>query len=163
MPGRMRHPPPRAGKPRKGPQNPKPKKGCPGQSRRDTLSWHSSNKKVAKVNSKGRVTAVKKGKATTTAKARDGSGKKNYLQNYKPLMPLMPLTPLKSAGQNRWWLNKIKKQAQVFSFWEHLRFTLRKRELRRAKYLNGKNTLTAEVIWPTIRLKEESACRSPLN
>ncbi|MCM1157097.1 MAG: Ig-like domain-containing protein [Bacteroidales bacterium] len=40
------------------------------------LTWTSSNKKVAAVNAKGKVTAKKKGKAKITAKAKDGSGKK---------------------------------------------------------------------------------------
>lgn len=38
------------------------------------LSWSSSNKKIVKVNSKGKITAVKKGTAVITAKAKDGSG-----------------------------------------------------------------------------------------
>ena len=38
--------------------------------------WTSSNKKIAKVSSNGTVTAVKKGSATITATAADGSGKK---------------------------------------------------------------------------------------
>ena len=38
--------------------------------------WSSSNKKVAKVSSKGVVKALKDGKAKITAKAADGSGKK---------------------------------------------------------------------------------------
>lgn len=38
--------------------------------------WKSSNKKIAKVSSNGTVTAVKKGSATITATAADGSGKK---------------------------------------------------------------------------------------
>ncbi|MCM1272006.1 MAG: carbohydrate binding domain-containing protein [Clostridium sp.] len=40
------------------------------------VSFTSSNSKVAKVNSKGKVTAVKAGKANITVKAMDGSGKK---------------------------------------------------------------------------------------
>ncbi len=40
------------------------------------LTWTSSNKKVAVVNSKGKVTAKKKGTAKITAKAKDGTGKK---------------------------------------------------------------------------------------
>ncbi len=40
------------------------------------LTWKSSNKKVATVNSKGKVTAKKKGTVTITATARDGSKKK---------------------------------------------------------------------------------------
>lgn len=38
-----------------------------------TLSWSSSNKKVAKVNSKGKITAVGIGTAVITAKTKDGS------------------------------------------------------------------------------------------
>lgn len=41
-----------------------------------SLKWTSSNKKVAKVNAKGKVTAVSPGTATITVKAKDGSGKK---------------------------------------------------------------------------------------
>lgn len=40
------------------------------------LTWSSSNKKVATVNAKGKVTGKKKGTAKITAKAKDGSGKK---------------------------------------------------------------------------------------
>ena len=40
------------------------------------IKWYSSNKKVAKVNSKGKVTALKKGKAKIYAKAKDGTKKK---------------------------------------------------------------------------------------
>lgn len=40
------------------------------------LTWTSSNKKVATVDSKGKVTAKKKGTTKITAKAKDGSGKK---------------------------------------------------------------------------------------
>lgn len=40
------------------------------------VAWSSSNKKVAKVSSKGVVKALKDGKAKITAKAADGSGKK---------------------------------------------------------------------------------------
>lgn len=40
------------------------------------LTWISSNKKIATISSKGKVTAKKKGKVKITAKAKDGSGKK---------------------------------------------------------------------------------------
>ena len=40
------------------------------------VSWKSSNKKVATVNSSGKVTAVGSGSCTITATAKDGSGKK---------------------------------------------------------------------------------------
>ena len=40
------------------------------------VNWTTSNKKIATVNSKGKVTARKKGTVTITAKAKDGSGKK---------------------------------------------------------------------------------------
>ena len=40
------------------------------------LTWSTSNKKVATVNAKGKVTAKKKGTVKITAKAKDGSGKK---------------------------------------------------------------------------------------
>lgn len=44
------------------------------------VSWSSSNKKRATVDSKGRVTAKKKGTVTITAKAKDGSGKKGSIK-----------------------------------------------------------------------------------
>lgn len=40
------------------------------------VAWSTSNKKIATVSSKGVVKGVKEGKATITAKAADGSGKK---------------------------------------------------------------------------------------
>jgi len=40
------------------------------------IKWTSSNRKVVKVNSKGKITALKKGKVKIYAKAKDGSGKK---------------------------------------------------------------------------------------
>ncbi len=40
------------------------------------VTWKSSNTKIATVNSKGKVTAKKKGKVTITATAKDGSKKK---------------------------------------------------------------------------------------
>jgi len=44
------------------------------------LTWTSSNKKIATVNSKGKVTGKKKGTVKITAKAKDGSGKKATIQ-----------------------------------------------------------------------------------
>jgi uncharacterized protein YjdB len=41
-----------------------------------TVTWSSSNEKIATVDSNGKVTAVGKGTATITAAANDGSGKK---------------------------------------------------------------------------------------
>ncbi len=49
----------------------KPRKGAD-----TTLKWKSSNKSVAKVNSKGKITAVGIGSCTVTATATDGTGKK---------------------------------------------------------------------------------------
>ena len=40
------------------------------------VSWTSSNPKIAKVNAKGKVTGIKKGKVKITATAKDGSGRK---------------------------------------------------------------------------------------
>lgn len=40
------------------------------------VRWKSSNPKVAKVDSNGKITAVKKGTTTITCKAKDGSNKK---------------------------------------------------------------------------------------
>lgn len=48
----------------------------PSNATNKKIKWYSSNKKVAKVNSKGKVTALKKGKAKIYAKAKDGTGKK---------------------------------------------------------------------------------------
>ena len=47
-----------------------------GSGANKNVVWSSSNTKVAKVNSNGKITAVKKGTATITVKAVDGSGKK---------------------------------------------------------------------------------------
>ena len=44
----------------------------PKKARGTKLTWSSSNKKVAKVNSKGVVTAKKKGTATITVKTANG-------------------------------------------------------------------------------------------
>lgn len=48
----------------------------PSNASNKKIKWYSSNKKVAKVNSKGKVTALKKGKAKIYAKAKDGTKKK---------------------------------------------------------------------------------------
>ncbi|MDO5425919.1 MAG: Ig-like domain-containing protein [Eubacteriales bacterium] len=48
----------------------------PSNASNKKVTWTSSNKNVATVSSSGIVTAVKKGTATITAKAADGSGKK---------------------------------------------------------------------------------------
>lgn len=48
----------------------------PSNATNKKIRWYSSNKKVAKVNSKGKVTALKKGKAKIYAKAKDGTKKK---------------------------------------------------------------------------------------
>ena len=53
-----------------------------GKKANKKLSWTSSNKDYAVVNSKGKVTAKKAGKGKTvkiTAKATDGSGKKKTI------------------------------------------------------------------------------------
>ena len=50
----------------------------PSAASNKAVAWKSSNTKVAKVSSAGRVTAVGKGTATITCTARDGSGKKAY-------------------------------------------------------------------------------------
>ncbi len=44
------------------------------------VKWSSSDKTIAKVNSKGKVTALKEGKVRITAKSTDGSGKKASIQ-----------------------------------------------------------------------------------
>ena len=49
---------------------------APASATNKTLSWTSSNKKIATVSAKGVVKAIAPGTATITAKAADGSGKK---------------------------------------------------------------------------------------
>lgn len=49
---------------------------APATAANQKVTWKSSNKKVATVNSKGKVTAKKKGTVTITATAKDGSKKK---------------------------------------------------------------------------------------
>lgn len=49
---------------------------APANAYKKTVSWKSSNPKTVKVDARGNVRALKKGKATVTAIARDGSGKK---------------------------------------------------------------------------------------
>ena len=49
---------------------------APATAANQKVTWKSSNKKVATVNSKGKVIAKKKGTVTITATARDGSKKK---------------------------------------------------------------------------------------
>ncbi|MGN1131274.1 MAG: Ig-like domain-containing protein [Ruminococcus sp.] len=46
---------------------------CPKSANNKKVKWISSNSKVAKVDSKGNITAVKKGTATISAVAKDGS------------------------------------------------------------------------------------------
>ncbi|MDR3596190.1 Ig-like domain-containing protein [Clostridium sp.] len=48
----------------------------PSNASNTTVRWKSSDEKVAKVNSNGKITALKKGTATITCIARDGSNKK---------------------------------------------------------------------------------------
>ena len=48
----------------------------PEDANKKSLTWKSSNTKVATVTSKGVVKGISEGKATITAKAKDGSGKK---------------------------------------------------------------------------------------
>ncbi|MCR5100673.1 MAG: Ig-like domain-containing protein [Butyrivibrio sp.] len=44
----------------------------PSDATNKAVTWKSSNKKIAKVDKKGKVTAVKKGKAVITVKTKDG-------------------------------------------------------------------------------------------
>lgn len=53
---------------------------APTQGISKELIWTSSNKKIATVDSKGKVTGRKKGTVKITAKAKDGSGKKATIQ-----------------------------------------------------------------------------------
>ena len=48
----------------------------PSNASNKKVKWKSSNSKIAKVDSKGKVTALKKGKVTITCTAQDGSKKK---------------------------------------------------------------------------------------
>ena len=48
----------------------------PSNATNKSVKWSSSNKKIAAVNAKGKVTGKKAGTATITVKAKDGSGKK---------------------------------------------------------------------------------------
>ena len=48
----------------------------PGNANNKSVTWNSSNEKVATVSSKGVIKTVENGKAVIVAKAKDGSGKK---------------------------------------------------------------------------------------
>ena len=50
--------------------------GSPSNATKKSVKWSSSNKKIATVNAKGKVTGKKAGSAMITVKAKDGSGKK---------------------------------------------------------------------------------------
>lgn len=73
------------------------------------LSFSSSNKSVATVNSKGVVTAKKAGTVTITAKATDGSGKKatckitiKEKQTTPPDQPVTPIAPVENEYKLVW-------------------------------------------------------------
>lgn len=51
-------------------------KASPANAYNKKVSWYSSNKKVVKVSSSGKLTALKRGTAIITCKAKDGSGVK---------------------------------------------------------------------------------------
>lgn len=48
----------------------------PANAKNKKVAWKSSNPKIVKINSKGKITAIRAGKATITAVASDGSGVK---------------------------------------------------------------------------------------
>lgn len=50
---------------------------APSTTTNKAVTWKSSNKKVAKVDSNGKITAVSKGTATITCTSNDGSKKKS--------------------------------------------------------------------------------------
>lgn len=57
-------------------------KVSPSNAANKKITWKSSNNNVVKVSSKGKLKALKKGKVTITAKAKDGSGKKATCKVY---------------------------------------------------------------------------------
>ena len=71
------------------------------------FKWKSSNKAVAKVSSKGKVTAVGEGKVTITAEATDGSGIKGTIR-----ITVKNLTPEEKEKQQILWVSDGKKRIQ---------------------------------------------------
>lgn len=75
----------------------------------DTVSWKSSNKKVATVNSKGVIKGIRVGTATITAIARDGSGKKAackvIVKAAAPNINNSIMTLTAQAAAKKLWLN----------------------------------------------------------
>lgn len=61
------------------------------------VTWKSSNNKVAKVNSKGKVTAVAPGKATITVATKDGGFTKKAQVTVRPKAPSITLTGKKGS------------------------------------------------------------------
>lgn len=61
------------------------------------VTWSSSNLKVAKVNSKGKVTAVAPGTATITVKTKDGSFKAKTAISVKPKTASLKLKGKRAA------------------------------------------------------------------
>ena len=73
-------------------------KVSPANATDKSVTWSSSNKKIATVDSKGKITGVKKGSCTITAKANDGSG---VVAKFKVLVE--PIDPIKITKMKTWW------------------------------------------------------------
>lgn len=69
----------------------------PSNATNKAVSWTSSNKKVAKVSSKGKVTAVAPGTATITVTTKDGKFKAKTVINVKPKSTSFTLTAKKNS------------------------------------------------------------------
>ncbi|MCB6993076.1 Ig domain-containing protein [bacterium 210820-DFI.6.37] len=69
----------------------------PSNATNKAVTWTSSNKKVAKVSSKGKVTAVAPGTATITVTTKDGKFKAKTVINVKPKSTSFTLTAKKNS------------------------------------------------------------------
>lgn len=62
------------------------------------VTWTSSNRKIAKVSAKGKVTAVAPGQATITVTTKDGKFKKKIIVTVKPKAPAFNLSSTKRTA-----------------------------------------------------------------